>query len=127
MRVDPFDIDWIESDPNGRDVLMLKSIAAAREFVGKHQDGEYLSTMEARCVIRDPDFIEKSVSRPDRHNYYLVDESRTNPYARVTVACYDDENSGIAISWSRYKKPVSAAGRIYPKGEDSGDVFDRRG
>ena len=117
MRIDPFDIDWLEPDPNGRDIYMLKSVAAAREFAGKHRGDEYLSTLEARDVVGRPDFIEESVTDPSRHNYYLVDESYSNPYARVTVACYDAENSGIAISWSRYKKPVETTGRIYTKGE----------
>lgn len=117
MRIDPFDIEWIEPDPKGMDVFMLKSIIAAREFTGKHQGDEHLSTDEARQVVGDPDFIEASISDPGRHNYYLVDSEKNNPYARVTVACCDDKNSGIAISWSRYKKPVETTGKIYPKGK----------
>lgn len=60
-HVDPFDIDWTEIDPLGREVMMLKPIEQARESMGKHPiPPEFLSTQDVRIVISDPDRIDES-------------------------------------------------------------------
>lgn len=114
--VDPFDIDWTETDPFGRDVMMLKSIAAAREVMGKHPvPPEFLSTQDVRVVISDPDRIDESVQKADRDIFYKIEEEENNPYSRVIVDFRDDPNKGIIISWSRYKIPVASYGIKYQK------------
>lgn len=112
--VDPFDIEWVESDPLDRNVVMLKSLIAARESAGKHTGQEYLSPEEVRDLIRDPDRIDESAQRISSDVYYQRDSSYTNPYARAVVR-FNDEENGIVVSWSRYKKPVSSYGVKYKK------------
>lgn len=118
MEIDPFDIEWVESDPLERDVVMLKSIKQAREFAGKHSTTEeFLSTEEVRRVVSDPDRIDMSSSDPDRDLYYEEKSEYTNPYAKVVVDFSMSPEKGVAVSWSRYDHPVSSHGVRYWKGE----------
>lgn len=114
--LDPFDIEWSEPDPLGRDVIMSKSVIRWREASGKHPfPPERLEPCEAREVISDPDRIDESASHETRDIYYKVYENEENPYARVVVDFKDNENRGIAISWSRYRHPVSSYGAKWRK------------
>lgn len=114
--VDPFDIDWTEIDPLGREVMMLKPIEQARESMGKHPvPPEFLSTQDVRVVIPDPDRIDESVQRADRDIYYKIEEQEDYQYSRAIVDFRDDPHKGTVISWSRYEKPVSSYGIKYQK------------
>ena len=118
MEIDPFDIEWVETDPLDREVLMLKSVKQAREFAGKHSSTEeFLSTDDVRQVVSNPDRIDFSSSNPDRDLYYEVKTEYTNQYARVVVDFRGDPSKGVAISWSRYEHPVSSHGIRYRKSE----------
>lgn len=113
---DPFDIDWTETDPFGRDVMMLKSIAAAREKMGKHPvPPEFLSTQDVRVVISDPDRIDESAQKADRDIFYKIEEEEDHQYSRAIVDFRDDPHKGIVISWSRYKMPAASYGIKYQK------------
>lgn len=114
--VDPFDIDWTEIDPLGREVMMLKPVEQARESMGKHPvPPEFLSTQDVRVVISDPDRIDESAQRADRDIYYKIEEQEDYQYSRAIVAFRDDPHKGTVISWSRYEKPVSSYGIKYQK------------
>lgn len=114
--VDPFDIEWIVEDPLERDVVMSKSIIAAREAAGKHPcPPEHLDVSDARDVVSDPDFIEPSISIPDRDVYYKVSSSDLHPFARVVVDFSKNAKRGVAISWSRYKHTAQSTGRKWER------------
>lgn len=118
MMVDPFDIKWTESDPIGRDAVMLKSIIDARESAGKHDsDIERLSPDEVREVISDPDRIDYSAKSQTRDVYYKVDSTKEHPFSRAVVDFRNER--GIVISWSRYKKTVSSFGVKWRKGDEN--------
>lgn len=116
MNVDPFDIQWIESDPLDRDVAMLQSVIDAREFAGKHASSEeFLSPDDVRSLIASPDRIDESVSDANRDLFYKGQAEYTNPYARAVVDYSTCDDYGIVISWSRYKQPVSSYGVKWKK------------
>lgn len=115
-HIDPFDIDWTETDPLGREVMMLKPIEAAREMMGKHPvPPEFLSTQEVRVVISDPDRIDESAQKADRDIYYKIEAEEDYQYSRAIVDFHDDPHKGTVISWSRYEKPVASYGVKYQK------------
>lgn len=115
-HVDPFDIDWTETDPLGREVMMLKPIEEAREKMGKHPvPPEFLSTQDVRVVISDPDRNDESVQKADRDIFYKIEEEEDHQYSRAIVDFRDDPHKGIIISWSRYKMPVASYGIKYQK------------
>lgn len=115
-HVDPFDIDWTEIDPLGREVMMLKPIEQARESMGKHPvPPEFLSTQDVRVVISDPDRIDESAQKADRDIYYKIEEQEDYQYSRAIVDFSGDPHKGTVISWSRYEKPVSSYGIKYQK------------
>lgn len=115
-HVDPFDIDWTETDPLGREVMMLKPIEEAREKMGKHPvPPEFLSTQDVRVVISDPDRIDESVQKADCDIFYKIEEEEDHQYSRAIVDFRDDPHEGIIISWSRYKMPVASYGIKYQK------------
>ena len=115
-HVDPFDIDWTEMDPLGREVMMLKPIERARESMGKHSvPPEFLSTQDVRVIISDPDRIDESAQKADCDILYKIDEQEDYQYSRAIVDFRDDPLKGTVISWSRYEKPVSSYGIKYQK------------
>lgn len=115
-HVDPFDIDWTETDPLGREVTMLKPIEEAREMMGKHPvPPEFLSTQDVRVVISDPDRIDESARKANREIYYKIEELEDYKYSRAIVVFQDDPHKGTVISWSRYEKPVASYGIKYQK------------
>lgn len=110
--VDPFDVDWVVTDPLGREVTMLKSIEEMR--ADKHAEPpELLETDEVRMVIEEPTRIDESVSHATRNVYYRHETEMEYPYSRAIVDFGGDQNSGYVISWSRYKAPVSSYGVIW--------------
>lgn len=117
---DPFDIEWIQDDPLGRDVCMLKSVINAREGQGKHNGDEYLSVSEVKDLVADPARIDLTQQSP-RHTeiYYGSAENKPYQYGRVVVKF--EGNAGTAISWSRYKKHVSFVDVVYEKGSGIGN------
>ena len=115
-HVDPFDIDWTEMDPLGREVMMLKPIERARELMGKHSvPPEFLSTQDVRVIISDPDRIDESAQKADCDIFYKIEEQEDYQYSRAIVDFRDDPLKGTVISWSRYEKPVSSYGIKYQK------------
>lgn len=116
--IDPFDVEWIESDPLDRDVIMLRSVHEAREGLGKHAGPpEYLSTDDVRVVVSDPDRIDESVRSESRNIYYKSDTEQEYPYSRAVVDFRGDSRRGVVISWSRYLHPVASYGVLWKKGE----------
>lgn len=116
MRVDPFDVEWAEDDPLGREIVLLKSTVEARERAGKHQGAEFLDSGEIRRIVTDPDRIDLTGKSP-RHTeiYYIEQTEQPHPYGRVVV--FFDDDAGYPISWSRYERPVSYMERIYERGD----------
>lgn len=113
--IDPFDVAWTVTDPIGRDVFMLKSIAKMREVAGKHSsDIERLDVSGVRKVVEEPDEIAISSSIPTRDIYYRKEDDREHPYARAVVDFSDGER-GIVISYSRYKHQVKSSGTRWPE------------
>ena len=113
-HIDPFDIEWKEEDPLGREITMLKSIAEARS--GKHTEPpEFLGTDDVRAVVSEPDRIDRSISKSSREIYYRVDKDADCHYSRAVVDFEKSDKSGIVVSWSRYRQPVSSSGVVYRK------------
>lgn len=109
--IDPFDVEWSETDPLDREVTMLKSIVEMRERLGKHADPpEFLSTDGVREVVSNPDRIDESVSSAHRDVYYRMDSEEEYPYSRAVVDFRDDPQRGVVVSWSRYETPASSYG-----------------
>ena len=110
-EIDPFDVEWSETDPLDREVTMLKSIVDMRERMGKHPDPpEFLSSDGVREVVSDPDRIDESVSSAFRDVYYRTELEEEYPHARAVVDFRDDPQRGVVVSWSRYETPVSSYG-----------------
>ena len=109
-EIDPFDVKWQETDPLNREVLMLNSIATARELGGKHQTyPERLEIDEVREVVRDPNRIDVSSSNEHRNVYYRDNGDSKHPLSRAVVDFSTDENKGAIISWSRYERHASCS------------------
>ena len=66
-----------------------------------------MSTDEAKEVVESPHFIQESSSDPSRQVYYQYREEYGKPPYKRTVVAFEDDRSGVAISWSRYSKMVS--------------------
>ena len=116
--VDPFDVEWSTTDPRGRKVTMLKSVAEARESIGKHQvPPEFLSTDDVRVVIEDPNRIDESAQIAFRDIYYREEPEEEYRYSRAVVDFRKDPNHGTVISWSRYQSPVSSYGVVWKREE----------
>ena len=118
LRVDPFDIEWIQDDPLGRDVMLRKSTVSVREAIAKHRGDEYLHSGKIRDIIEDPARIDLTETNP-RHTeiYYTDTEDEPYPYGRAVVR-FDDDDHGEVISWSRYRQHVSLIDIVYEKPED---------
>lgn len=117
-NVDPFDIAWSTTDPLGREVTMLKSVAKARESIGKHLvPTEFLSTEDVKVVIEDPMRIDESVRSSAREIYYREEAEEEYRFSRAVVDFRQDSKHGLVISWSRYQRPVSSYGVIWHKEE----------
>ncbi|GEM_PF-3033507 len=117
--IDPFDVAWSTTDPLGREVTMLKSVARAREALGKHLvPPEFLSTDDVKIVIEDPMRIDESVSSSTREIYYREEPEEEYRYSRAVVDFKNGSEHGLVISWSRYQKTVSSYGVIWKKDEE---------
>ncbi|NJE80694.1 hypothetical protein E0L17_05055 [Olsenella sp. SW781] len=116
-EIDPFDVEWSETDPLDREVTMLKSIVELRERQGKHPDPpEFISTSEVRTVVSDPDRIDESATHEFREVYYRNESEEDYPYSRAVVDFRDNPQRGIVVSWSRYEAPVSSYGVKWRRG-----------
>ena len=116
MINDPFDIEWIQADPLGRDIVLRKSVADARESVSKHVGNEFLPRDDIRGIIRDPARIDLTQKSPRHSEIYYSDPdmSKTHPYGRVVVR-FNEADKGEAVSWSRYEKHVSLMDIVYER------------
>ena len=116
MSRDPFDIEWVQPDPLGRDVVLRKSVADARESLSKHVGGEYLPRSEIRGIIEDPARIDLTQRSPKHTEIFYsdADGAKSHPYGRVVVK-FDEDDNGEAISWSRYEQHVSLVEIVYER------------
>ena len=115
MIIDPNNVAWIVKDPLGRTISLSNELADIRESVGKHTGNEFLSRMDAKETVINPDRIDISSNNPKRDIYYRSrGKIEIGPYERVVVEM--DGDYGEAISWSIYDKPVSSSGVRYWKG-----------
>lgn len=114
MRIDPFDIIWVDTDPLGREVVLLHSVVDKRKNAHPSAE-EHLPIEKIRDIVTDPDRIDISSSIPTRDVYYKREPEYPYPYARAVVDFRHDENKGHPISWSRYEYPVSSSGVRWEK------------
>jgi hypothetical protein len=117
------DAVWATTDPQGKRIKLLKTTLQSHIKIGKHLGPDAMTVEEARHVVEEPDFITQSVSCDTRKTFYIYKQAYgCPPYLRTTVDYKPHGTSdcdGVAISWSRYRKPDSGTVIYTTSGKES--------